>query len=515
MIRRGAILAGVLVTLAVAATAHAASIAERTLRASLGVNGTEGTGDARHAAISGNGRYVAFDSDAGNLALDPNGPIRDVFVRDVDGNVTSLASQAPDGSPANGPSTVPALSGDGRQVAFVSGATNLVAGDTNGADDIFVRTAGTLARVSVAADGAQADGPSAEPDISEDGRFIAFSSLATNLVPGDANGQSDVFVKDRLTGAIRLVSQAGGTSAAGSSRAPSISPDGRYVSFWSDAGNLTSRDDNGVGDVFLADLRTATIQPISVSTQGRFQNKSVAAPFVQISDVSRSGQFVAFDSDATNLVARDTNRSTDVFVRDVHQGATLRVSVSERLRQGNNDSFYPTISDDGRFVAFESFANNLSNHDGPGEDLFMFDLAYQADVLLDVRSDGGRKRRESIRQLLQRPAIANDGRRAAFSSTAGNLTSGDDNRHQDVFTRLLTPPRARIGMATRVAQGARFRVTADDPAATDFRCYVDGQIFRCGRLPLLRPGRHTLRVFAGGAGMLFQARPAQKRFTVG
>jgi Tol biopolymer transport system component len=508
--RRRVILAGALAALAAAPVAHGASIADRTLRVSLGVNGTEGDGDARHAAMSGDGRLAAFDSDAANLSLDPNGAIRDVFVRDIDGNVTGLVSRAPGGPPADGPSTYPALSGDGAQIAFISGATNLVDRDTNGADDVFVRTRTALTRVSVAADGAQADGPSQEPDISENGRFVAFSSAATNLAPGDDNGRSDVFVKDRLTGSVQLVSKA----ADGDSRAPAISADGRFVSFWSDATDLVAGDRNGVGDVFLADLRRGTVRLVSRSTRGRQQNTSVTPPFVQVSDVSRFGRFVAFDSDATNLVERDVNQSTDVFVRDVKRGTTGRASVDERLRQGDNDSFYPTISANGRYVAYESFANNLSRHDGSGEDLFVFDLGNQSNVLIDVGSFGARKRRESIRQLLQRPAIANSGKRAAFSSTSGNLARGDDNSHQDVFARILTPPRARVTMAEVVGQRARYTVRGDDPAAKDFRCRVDGAYTRCGRLPLLRPGRHDLRVYAGGAGMLFQPRATLRRFTV-
>jgi Tol biopolymer transport system component len=497
--------------------APAAKVAKRTVLTSGRPDGRDANGDARHAAISGNGRVVAFDSDATTLTADPDGAIRDVFTRDLRTGTTTLVSKAPGGGAADGPSSFPALSRDGTRIAFASAATNLVATDSNGVDDVFVATPSGIVLASLGDHGQLADGPSSEPDISADGRFVTFSSTATNLVPGDANGHVDVFVRDLLRDTIQLVSKAAGASAAGKSHAPAISPDGRWVSFWSDAPDLAAGDRNGVGDVFLANLATGGVRLVSRSSTGAAQDRSVTSPFVQVSDVSRDGELVAFDSDATTLVPGDTNRSTDVFVRDVHAGRTTRVSISATRRQADNDSFYPTISPNGRFVAFESFAGNLSHDDGHREDLFVFDRHEAAPVLLDVPAAGGRKGGERIRQLLQRPAVSDDGERGVFSSTAGNLTSGDDNRRQDVFARILTAPRATIGglpETTRRRARERYTVTADDPAADAFRCAIDGRAVPCGRLPVLKRGPHELTVAAGGPGMLWQRRPATRAFTV-
>jgi Tol biopolymer transport system component len=408
-------------------------------------------------------------------------------------------SQALGGAGADGPSQDASISGDGSTVAFDSLATNLVPGDTNGAQDVFVRAGtGPVVLVSAAADGGPANGPSSQPDVSADGSRIVFSSQASNLVAGDADGASDVFVRDMRTGQLRRVSVGiDGSEPNGASSAPSISPDGRFVSFFSEASNLVRDDANGRPDVFICDLQTGRIGLVSVSSTGAQQNRAVQAPFEQISDVSAGGRFVAFDSDASNLAPKDTNGHTDVFVRDLRRGITARVSVGVNGAQSDNDSFYPRITPDGRYVAFESFAANLVPGDHRREDIFVVDLSLRATTLVDVTADGRQPGQEHVKQLLERPSLSDDAHVVAFSTTT-QLAPEDADGGEDAYVRLTAGP--RIG-ARRV--GARYVVTPH--GASLFRCQVKQLALLCprsGRLP--RFGRaYTLSVRGGGPGLLF------------
>jgi Tol biopolymer transport system component len=231
------------------------------------------------------------------------------------------------GTQGDGASTYCAVSGDGRFVAFLSAADNLVAGDTNGHVDVFVRDRqlGTTERVSVSTAGAQADADCLGPAISADGRFVVFSSAATTLVPADTNGKLDVFVHDRQTGITERVSvSSAGVQGDNNSAFPSISGDGRFVAFWSAATNLVSGDTNAHSDVFVHDRQTGVTERVSVSSAGvQADGDSLVSPAI-----SADGRFVAFYSSATNLVPGDTNAQADVFVGDRQLGTTERVSVS-------------------------------------------------------------------------------------------------------------------------------------------------------------------------------------------
>jgi Tol biopolymer transport system component len=233
-----------------------------------------------------------------------------------------------------------------------------VPGDTNGASDVFLRDrlAGVTRRVSVGAVG-QANGDSAEPSISADGRFVAFSSQASNLVPGDTNGTSDIFVRDMLTGVTRRVSVGAAGQANGGSLSPAISADGRFVAFNSYASNLVPGDTNGTTDIFVRDLLARVTRRVSVGPAGQGNSDSSGAPAI-----SADGRYVAFFSHASNLVPGDTNGAYDIFVRDLLAGVTRRVSVGAS-GQGNRDSLAPAITADGRSVAFVSASFNLVTHD--------------------------------------------------------------------------------------------------------------------------------------------------------
>lgn len=507
--------------LALATPAAATSIPERTFRISVAADGGDANGASTRPTLSATGELVAFESVATNLAPDPNGAVADVFLRDLVNRRNRLLSQSTDPSGANGPSRFPVLARKAGSVAFESDASNLMAGDTNGVTDVFVALPqGGVLRASVAHNGEQADGPSSSPDISDNGRLVVFTSRATNLVPGDTNGRADVFVRDLVTNQTRLVSVLRPLEMNGDSTGPAISPDGRYVSFSSTNPNLVFDDGNRKGDVFAADLQTGRIRRVSVSGVGEEQNQAVAAPFVQVSDISAGGRLVVFDSDATNLVERDRNKDTDVFLRQRTGNGIVRASLDVFGREGSNDSFFPRITPDGRFVAFQSFASNFSSDDVAREDIFVYDFRRFAPTLVSVGATGQRREPESVSQLLQRPDITADGQIVAFTSTAGNLVTGDANRSEDVFLRLIAAPRARIVRPRRVERSTRprLRLTADDPRATRFLCVIDGVRLPCrrnGRLPALRPGRHQLRVLAGGAGMLFQeGRGTRRVFTI-
>ena len=278
-------------------------------------------------------------------------------VRAAPGNTTRV-SVASDGTQANGGSFTPSISADGRYVAFASIAVNLVSGDTNGVQDIFVhdRQTGQTTRVSVASGGAQANGPSFDPSISADGRYVAFASNASNLVSGDTNNTGDIFVHDRQTGATTRVSIGpGGTQANRGSLAPSISADGRYVAFHSDATNLVSGVTNGTTHIFVHDRQTGATTRVSVASDGTEGNSVSIKP-----SISADGRYVAFQSIATNLVSGDTNRNQDIFVHDRQTGQTTRVSVASDGTEGNSGSNDPSISANGRYVAFQSQANASS-----------------------------------------------------------------------------------------------------------------------------------------------------------
>jgi Tol biopolymer transport system component len=416
-------------TALVAALAGGLAEAQLTERVSLGSGGLQGNADSYAGPLSADGRFVAFASYADNLvAGDTNGVI-DAFVRDRLSGATERVSVASAGGQADGCSDIPSISADGRYVAFFSHATNLVTGDTNGVSDVFVRDrrSRTTERVSVATGGAQANSDSYSCCISADGRFVAFSSNATNLVAGDTNMASDVFVRDRLNGTTERVSvDSAGAQADGGAAVTSISADGRFVAFYSSATNLVAGDTNGVDDVFVRDRQLGTTERVSVSSAGAQGNDYSLA-----CSISADGRLVAFESYATNLVAGDTNVSEDMFVHDRQTGLTERVSVSTGGAQGSSTSAPGQISASGRYVVFESVANNLvagdTNHLA---DIFVRDRQLGSTVRVSVDSGGAQGNADS-----EWPSISSDGRFVTFTSSATNFVAGDTNGALDAFLR--------------------------------------------------------------------------------
>jgi Tol biopolymer transport system component len=250
---------------------------------------------------------------------------------------------------------------------FESSATNLVRKDTNGYADVFVRDLklDTTTRVSVSSSGRQANadaGFGAPGVVSGDGRFVVFESDASNLVRHDTNGVGDVFVWDAATArTVRVSLNTRDRQANAASRVPSMSRDGRYVSFSSDATNLVPNDGNGVADVFVRTVEAGRTSRVSVSTGGVEGDGGGG-----YASISAHGRYVAFDSFAANLVANDGNHVTDVFVHDLRTGRTRRASLSRSGDEGDGESRYPFISSDGRFVVFQSDATNLVANDANG-----------------------------------------------------------------------------------------------------------------------------------------------------
>ena len=345
---------------------------EVTTRASVDDAGNQGNSLSQFPRISAGGRIVAFESLASNLVDgDTNGAL-DVFVHDRKSGRTTRVSLGSGGNQGNSASGVPCLSSDGRVVAFESLSSNLVDGDTNESTDVFVRDrqTGETTRVSVDSRGHQANGSSAGSSLDGSGRFVAFESLATDLAPGDTNRVSDVFVHDRQTGETTRVSvDSRGRQANGGSSAPSLSADGRFVGFGSYGSNLVDGDTNQEIDVFVHDRQTGETTRVSVDSRGRQANGGSG-----IAALSADGRWVAFHSFASNLVDGDTNGTLDIFVHDRMTGTTTRTSLTENGRESNGPSRDPTISADARFVAFESYASNLVSRDDNGVvDVFVRD----------------------------------------------------------------------------------------------------------------------------------------------
>ena len=407
-------------------------------------------------AISADGRFIAFVSEASDLVANDTNGHSDIFVRDLQSGTTTLVSVNQAGTASgNGFSENPLISADGRFVAFVSEASDLVASDTNGQPDVFLRDlqTGTTALVSINLAGTDSGNDrSLIPAISADGRFVAFVSEASDLVAkSDTNNTFDVFVRDLQTGTTTLVgvNQAGTATANRGSFAPlAISANGRFVAFTTFSSDLVATDTNEASDVFVRDLQAGITTLVSVNSAGTDSGKGID-PFFggptgsSNPTLSSNGRFVAFQSGNTDLVeTNDTNETSDVFVRDMQTGVTTLVSVNTTGndsgksigKPGTGGSLNPVLSADGRFVAFVSNAIDLVPNDASSTgDVFMRDLQTGSTTLVSVNRFGTAGGNGSSGS----PVISADGRFVAFVSQASDLVANDTNGETDVFVRDL------------------------------------------------------------------------------
>lgn len=370
------------------------------------------------SSVSQDGRYIVFRSAATDLVSGDTNGYWDIFLRDRVGGTTTRISISSAGVQANGSSDNPRISSTGRYVVFDSAATNLVSG---GAPQYQVylhdTTNQTTEIISVSSSGGSNNGVASRPDVSSDGRFVTFDSNSTNLVSGAGSGtHSEVYVRDRQNGTTQVV-----TSGDASSNGARMDCSGRFVVFVSSATNLVPGDTNGRGDVFLAD-RLGT--SISLSNLTISSNSSSTRP-----TLSCNGNYVAFDSFATNLVAGDTNASNDVFRYDRVAGSLGRVSLSSSATEGNNDSSYATISGDGRYITYHSYATNLVSGDTNATvDIFLTDVSSGVVQRAAIASGG-----TQANGLNWQASISADGKYISYYSEASNLVSGDTNARADIF----------------------------------------------------------------------------------
>jgi hypothetical protein len=408
-------------------------------RVSVASSGSEADLGSLILSISAAGRHVAFGSEATNLVAGDSNGVWDVFVHDRLQRSTARVSVDSSGQQANGLSQVyNSISAEGRFVAYASFATNLVAGDSNGVLDVFVHDrdadgngifdeAGGVAteRVSRSTTGQQGDGDSWVPALSGNGRFVAFQSSATNLVPGDSNGLSDIFVHDRLLQTTRRVSVSStGVEANQASFIAALSEDGTVVSYLSYATNLVANDSNGHGDIFVHHLAGGVTERVSVDSAGVEANGASSYP-----SLSANGQLVAFESFASNLVANDQNPRWDIFVHDRSTGTTSLVSKSSSGVAANDSVHSASLSADGRWVSYASLASNLVPQDSNGQpDVFLHDRTTAATIRTSRDSQGVQAIGPS-----SGPRLSANGRYVAFQSGATNLISGDLNGEFDAF----------------------------------------------------------------------------------
>jgi len=405
--------------------------AQVTERVNLGPNGIQSTGigDLPQAGsfVSADGRYVAFRSSGSNLVAGDTNAAYDIFVRDRQVGTTERVSVDSSGAQANGGSGLFGftMTPDGRFVAYYSEASNLVVLDGNGVGDTFVRDrlTGATELVSVDSSGAQGNGTSGYPAISPDGRFVVFSSAASNLVTGDTNGRWDVFVHDRWTGATERASIAN-SGAQGNADAgwASVSADGRFVAFYSGASNLITGDTNGTLDVFVRDRLAGTTELVNVPIGGPQFNMQTWG-----GSISGDGRYVAFVSAASNLVAGDTNNAWDAFLRDRQLGTTACISANQNGLPGNGTSYPPFLSADGRFASFSSGASDLVPGITNGG-IFVRDLRAGTTEYASLSTAG-----VLPNGACEFSSISAMGRYVVFRADATNLVANDTNNVTDIF----------------------------------------------------------------------------------
>lgn len=387
-------------------------------------------GDAPDS-LTPDGRFCVFTSAAYNLVTGDSNGYRDVLLHDRVTGTLERVSLTSSGAEPTGDSQHPALSDDGRMVAFQSFAFNLAAGDSNGAWDVFVtdRVTRLTTLVSAAANGTIGNGPSVQPSISGDGTRIAFASTASNLVPSDTNGVQDVFVRNLQTGTIRLVSRLPqGALGNANSRRPALSGNGRWIAFESLSSNLVAGSGQNGASILVADLATGALELVSVSNFGVPANNSSSIPCI-----SRDGSRIAFLSRANNL-AVVAQFSNNAYLRDRAAGNVMLVSASADGLPATAASIALSLSDNGNFAAHSSPAPLTPGHSGNGFDTFLFEVASRRTIRTSVPLVvPGEPNQSGANEV---GGISDDGLWTLFASNASNLLPNDPfDSFADVFLR--------------------------------------------------------------------------------
>jgi len=434
-----------------------------TVRVSVDSAGDEADNQSSQPAMSANGRFVIYESGATNLVAADNNNAHDIFIRDRDSDgdgifdeggavSTSRVSIDSVGNEANAPSNNAAVSANGRFVSFTSSASNLVAGDGNNHADIFVHdlTNGQTIRLSTAADGVEANGDSDYSALSADGRYIVYTSSASNLVTTDTNNLTDVFLHDRDSDgdgifdeageiSVTLISHNGGTQANADSFWPAISDNGQQIAFVSQADNLVADDTNSSFDVFVYGLSSGLVRRVSIAADGSEANNYSGYGDIAISE---NGRFIAFDSAATNLIPGDTPAFTTVYLHDRDSDengifdeagtiANTRISTGINNQDSDDHAYMGDMSANGRFITFQSVANNLVPDDTNFvDDVFRYDGTTGETERVSIATEGWESNGSSYAAT-----ISNDGEQIAFMSSATNFVGliGDTNGVPDIF----------------------------------------------------------------------------------
>lgn len=439
--------------------------------ASSDAEGVGGNSNSSAPVISADGTKVVFQSAASDLVPGDSNGQYDLFLKDLTTGAITRVNTAADGTVAQGTFFSYTLSSDGTTVAFASDADSLVPNDTNGTFDVFVKdmVTGQVALVSQTAGGVSANGFSTSPALSADGGIVAFESRADDLVPGDTNGQPDIFVKDLSTGAVTLASlTADGAQTDGMSVSPLLSADGSKLVFTSSATNLVPGDANGEMDTFLKDLTTGQVTLVSQAEDGTQPNRLAGGM-----GLSDDGSKVLFVTAADNLVPNDLNDADDVFVKDLATGSLTLVSQTAAGVQSNGWSGDARMSGDGRTAVFVSSATNLVPDDSNGlPDVFMKDLATGEIALVSLSPDG---LTGSGANWGDAATVSFDGSRIAFTSAAPDLSPDDANGPLlDAFVATLgTEPGRKIG-------GTRRADTLTGGSGDDTLCGWSGNDFLAG-----------------------------------
>jgi Tol biopolymer transport system component len=427
-------------------------------RVSLAHDGSEANGYSDSGYPSLDGNLVAFGSSASNLVTGDTNSDSDIFVRDVTAGTTERVSVDSSGAEADDDSYQPKMTPDGRYVVFMSEASNLVPGDTNGARDIFVRDrlADTTTRVNVSSAGVEANEDSFinGGTISANGRLVVFHSRASNLVAGDTNGFMDVFVHDRSSGITTRISVTDtGAEANFDCYTTDISPDGAYIAFHTDADNIIAGDSNSAMDTFIVVRATGAITYAAQSVVGTQANGDTYG--LKFSN----GGHLTFTSTATNLIADDLNGVADIFLRDGIGGPTEIISMGFN---GQTNDFSPDswISGNGRFVVYSSYATNIVNNDTNGEpDIFVVDRQSGTTQRVTENLAG-----QEANDFSGGPRLSQNGQRIVFHSDATNLVPNDTNVIRDVFITVSNP--APTATPTRTPTRTITPTPSNTPAIT-------------------------------------------------